>query len=218
MSRRAVPAVVLTALLAAALPAAASAAKPTCAKRSGDTLYRDKTLRVYQTTKRSKSDPDAFRLTLRACKPSSKKTPKIIEFFTNDLDGTTTIDSVTRNGKYFTIVHDEATGTNDAIAIRLFKVSTYTNTFTYRAEGADVPDFYATVSGGFAVIDDGGGLVGYAARDSASGQATGRRWYEPLGAVGLAGDGDTIYWSKSGVVKSATLKGAASGDGSDADY
>lgn len=180
-----------------ALPATAPAAKKvTCTKRSGDTLLRDSTLRVYQNVKHAKGDPDASTVTVSFCTPGSKAKSKRLTTFDNTLDGAITIDAALRAGPdHVALDVAESTGTVDAEGLYLHRLSTRVRTFEYSSE--DPFTFAVTTGGGVALLQ--GGVVkvfdGAGERQVAT------------GADRLAASGETVYWTAAGAAASTVLSG-----------
>ncbi len=185
--------------VAGAFPAAAPAAKKKkvqCVKRSGDTIYRDSTLRVIQSVKTSKRDPDAGTVTISFCKPGTTKAPQVLAAFQNDLDGSLTPRGATRGGSnYLALQLDEQTGTTDATSLFVYDLKTRTRTFAYGSENGF--EHHVTGDGGVALLE-AGTVTGF----DASGQ-------KPLGtaASALAGAGNVVYWTSNGAAQAATLSG-----------
>ena len=189
-------ALAIVATMCAAAPA--SAAKITCTKRAGDTVFRDRTLRVIQTVKRSKSDPDASTATLRVCKPGSRTAPKLLDRFVNTLDGSLTLQAVVRSGNHLALELDEQTGATDATDLFVYRLSARERTFSYASEAGFE---YVVASGGGVALLEAGKVTGY--------DAAGERTLAATGASALAGRGDLVYWTAGGAAASATLTGEA---------
>jgi hypothetical protein len=186
--------------VAGAVPAVAPAAKKKvqCVKRSGDTVYRDSTLRVIQTVKRAKGDPDASTVSISFCRPGTTRAPVTLTAFDNTLDGSFTLRRVTRGGSgHVALELDEQTGTTDATNLFVYDLASRTRTFAYASEVGF--EHHVTGDGGVALLE-AGSLTGF----DASGQ-------KALGtaAAALAGSGNVVYWSSNGTAHAATLGGAA---------
>jgi hypothetical protein len=198
---RVVPLLTLVALLVAfpgAAPSAAKKKKVTCTEVGGDTIYRDRTLRLIQKVKHSKSDSDASTVTLKFCKPGSKDAPKTLATFKNDLDGSLTVDAVVRGGtKYLALELAEQTGTTDATDLFVYNLSTRKRTFAYGSEGGFD---YVIASGGGVALLEAGKVTGY---DGAGEHALGSA------ASLLAGSENAVYWTSAGTALTATLNGEA---------
>lgn len=179
-------------------PAPAASKKVTCTKVRGDTMYRDRTLRVIQKVTRAKADPDASTVTLRFCKPGSTAAPKLLARFSNTLDGSLTVEAVVRGGpRYLALELAAQTGTTDATELFVYNLSTRQRTFAFGSE--DGFDYVVTTDGGVALLQ-AGTVVGY--------DSTGER---PLasGASALAGVENTVYWKIGDAAATATLIGEA---------
>ena len=186
--------------VAGAMPAAAPAAKKKvqCVKRSGDTVYRDSSLRVFQTVKKVKGDPDASFVRISFCTPGTTKKPKVLEAFSNNLDESFTLRGVTRGGaNHLALELDEQTGTSDATDVFVYDLATQMRTFAYASENPYT--HVVTADGGVAILE-GGTLTGF----DASGQKA-----LATNASALAASGNVVYWTASGAAQSATLAGTA---------
>ena len=184
-----------------ALPAAADAAKKKkvqCVKRSGDTIYRDNTLRVFQTVKRSKGDPDASLVKVFYCTPGSTKKPKQLEVLSNSLDESLTVMSVSRGGtNYLALELALSTGTADANELWVYDLTTTQRGFAYASENEF--EHYVASDGGVAILE-AGAVKGF---DASGEKALG------TAATALAGSGNVVYWTSNGAAQTATLTGAA---------
>ena len=186
--------------LSGAMPAAAPAAKKKvqCVKRSGDTIYRDSSLRVFQTVKKVKGDPDASIVKIFYCTPGSTKKPKQLTGFQNNLDESFTVMGVSRGGtKYLALELAASTGTADANELFVYDLTTHLRTFAYASENPY--EHYVTSDGGVAILE-GGAVKGF---DASGEKALG------TAATALAGSGNVVYWTSNGAAQTATLTGAA---------
>ncbi len=187
----------LCALPALAAPADAAKKKVTCTKRGGDTILRDTSLRVYQTTKAVKGDPDASTITVRFCTPGTKSASKQLAVFANTLDESLTVRRAVRGTDHLGLELDVSTGTVDATSFWVYRLSTRKQTFAYSSED---PFEYALTAGGGVALLEGGALRAF---DGAGERAV------ATGASAIATSGDTVYWTAGGAAASAALSGEA---------
>jgi hypothetical protein len=187
----------LAALLAAA--PASSATKTTCTKVKGDTVFRDRTVRLIQTVKQSKSDPDASTVALRFCKPGSKSAPRNLFGWANSADGDISLQRVAHAGDRLALELFESAGAGEGSSVRVFELSSRRMKFTYSTEEPNF-DWYLSTGGGFAALERGKVSVV---------DGGGPRVMAATGASQLAGSGDTVYWTEAGVAKVTQLSGAA---------
>ena len=197
---RYIPLIVAVAVVGA-VPAAAPAAKKKkvqCVKRSGDTIYRDNSLRVFQVVKKVKGDPDASLVKISYCTPGSTKTPKQLTSFANNLDESFTVMGVSRGGTNFLALELAlSTGTADANEVFVYDLATHVRTFSYASENEF--EHYVTSDGGVAILE-AGNVKGFdASGEKALGSA----------ASALAGSGNVVYWTSNGAAQTATLAGTA---------
>jgi hypothetical protein len=200
LARFAVP-VVLAAAVAAALPAAASAAgAPRCQDKAGDTIARSANIRVFQRVRGTVEDGQS--VTWFSCRIGSRAAVHL-ESLRNTLDGEIQIrEAALSSSSYLVLMVESLTGTDDTIELWEYSLTMpNTRLFTFARDGGrENAQIVATRHGGIAFLD-GGVVTGF--------DGAGTRVLAPSGAsdLGWGIGGDRVYWTSGAAASSTLLSG-----------